>query len=239
MRRRSPWPRFSWARVQLPVIAITGRPAGLERALRDGLARGRHRRRERLGACCAGQATGCGAISRRTKPRVRPTCCGCADVPTAVLQALPQGQGWPATAPAGLTDIAVDHGEFEHLDDVGTSPPCSRSCCAHACRASVSSIHINGWIGAHDKMERRALGGGSRRSACVSTPRGVAVRRRLDQRPADVRAPAAVGGGGQHPPLPADAAACRRPMSRRRSAAKALPRSCSDCSTPGRRRSRG
>ena len=49
------------------------------------------------------------------------------------------------------TDIAIDHGEFTHL------PPAAIEQAAALMRAegltaTVSSIHINGWIGGHDKL---------------------------------------------------------------------------------------
>ncbi|WP_287877556.1 HAD-IIB family hydrolase [Acidovorax sp.] len=55
-------------------------------------------------------------------------------------------------SPGRETDIAIDHSEFTHL------PP---DAIAHALRimrsagmnATVSSIHINGWFGAHNKLE--------------------------------------------------------------------------------------
>jgi hydroxymethylpyrimidine pyrophosphatase-like HAD family hydrolase len=58
-----------------------------------------------------------------------------------------------ATDSAGReTDIAIDHSEFTHLPQEGID---------HAVRimrgagmnATVSSIHINGWFGAHNKLE--------------------------------------------------------------------------------------
>ena len=50
------------------------------------------------------------------------------------------------------TDIAIDHSEFAHL------PPASiaqavRIMRSEGMNASVSSIHINGWFGAHNKLE--------------------------------------------------------------------------------------
>jgi len=49
-----------------------------------------------------------------------------------------------------LTDIAVDHSEHAHL-----APAQIEAVCAvmreHGLQATVSSIHINGWIGAHNK----------------------------------------------------------------------------------------
>ncbi|HEX6363024.1 MAG TPA: HAD family hydrolase, partial [Albitalea sp.] len=49
-----------------------------------------------------------------------------------------------------ITDIAVDHGEFAHL------PPeriveVVRVMRSEGMHATVSSIHVNGWFGAHDK----------------------------------------------------------------------------------------
>ena len=49
------------------------------------------------------------------------------------------------------TDIAIDHGEFTHL------PPAAIEQAAALMRAegltaTISSIHINGWIGGHDKL---------------------------------------------------------------------------------------
>ena len=54
-------------------------------------------------------------------------------------------------SPGRETDIAIDHSEFAQLDEASI---------AHVVRlmqqgglnATVSSIHINGWIGAHDKL---------------------------------------------------------------------------------------
>ena len=58
-----------------------------------------------------------------------------------------------ATDSAGReTDIAIDHSEFTHL------PPSAIAECVAIMRAAgmnatVSSIHINGWYGAHNKLE--------------------------------------------------------------------------------------
>jgi hydroxymethylpyrimidine pyrophosphatase-like HAD family hydrolase len=81
---------------------------------------------------------------------------------SAVLEAVPRAR--LARDSAGrLTDIAVDHSEFEQLDDadIDTVLAIMR---AHGLKASVSSIHVNGWIGEHDKWTgsrwavERALG---------------------------------------------------------------------------------
>lgn len=55
-------------------------------------------------------------------------------------------------SPGRETDIAIDHSEFAHL---------KQECIDHAVRlmheagmnATVSSIHINGWYGTHNKLE--------------------------------------------------------------------------------------
>ena len=58
-----------------------------------------------------------------------------------------------ATDSAGReTDIAIDHSEFAHLDahDIAQVVKLMSEGGLHA---TVSSIHINGWIGQHDKLE--------------------------------------------------------------------------------------
>ena len=54
-------------------------------------------------------------------------------------------------SPGRATDIAVDHSEFEHL------PPAAIERVVALMReegmhATVSSIHVNGWFGSHDKL---------------------------------------------------------------------------------------
>ncbi|MES2282656.1 MAG: HAD-IIB family hydrolase [Pseudomonadota bacterium] len=50
------------------------------------------------------------------------------------------------------TDIAIDHSEFEHLDEAQIAAVVSlmRS---EGMNATVSSIHINGWFGTHNKWQ--------------------------------------------------------------------------------------
>jgi HAD superfamily hydrolase (TIGR01484 family) len=58
-----------------------------------------------------------------------------------------------ATDSAGReTDIAIDHSEFAQLDDA-TIARVVALMQAEGLRATVSSIHVNGWIGGHDKLE--------------------------------------------------------------------------------------
>lgn len=66
-----------------------------------------------------------------------------------ILARLP-GTCLATDSPGRLTDIAIDHSELAHLDAAQIE-----QCCllmrAHGLQATVSSIHINGWIGAHNK----------------------------------------------------------------------------------------
>ncbi|MBP6118294.1 MAG: HAD-IIB family hydrolase [Giesbergeria sp.] len=50
------------------------------------------------------------------------------------------------------TDIAIDHSEFTHLPQPAIDA-CVATMRAAGMSASVSSIHINGWFGAHNKWE--------------------------------------------------------------------------------------
>lgn len=49
------------------------------------------------------------------------------------------------------TDIAIDHSEFTHLPQADIERVVQRMQ-QHGLTATVSSIHINGWIGTHDKL---------------------------------------------------------------------------------------
>ena len=55
-------------------------------------------------------------------------------------------------SPGRETDIAIDHSEFTHLpqQDIDEAVRIMR---AAGMNATVSSIHINGWFGAHNKLE--------------------------------------------------------------------------------------
>jgi HAD superfamily hydrolase (TIGR01484 family) len=128
----------------VPIIAITGRPAGwsepfalawpvLAIVAENG---GVMLRRDAGGALRRDFSTD--AATRDLQ--------ACADavraeVPGATL----------ATDSAGrLTDIAIDHSEFSHLD----ASQIARVVAVmqrHGLTATVSSIHVNGWIGDHSK----------------------------------------------------------------------------------------
>lgn len=54
-------------------------------------------------------------------------------------------------SPGRETDIAVDHSEFAHLDEAAIARVTALMR-AEGMNATVSSIHINGWYGAHNKL---------------------------------------------------------------------------------------
>ena len=68
---------------------------------------------------------------------------------TQVLQQVPQAR-LALDSPGRHTDIAIDHSEHHRLDRAGQEAVLAvmRS---HGLTATVSSIHINGWLGEHDK----------------------------------------------------------------------------------------
>jgi HAD superfamily hydrolase (TIGR01484 family) len=72
------------------------------------------------------------------------------DVAAQILSAVP-GATLARDSAGRATDIAIDHGEFAHLDArsiervVGLMHGAGMT-------ATVSSIHINGWFGSHDKL---------------------------------------------------------------------------------------
>ena len=55
-------------------------------------------------------------------------------------------------SPGRETDIAIDHSEFTHLPQDAIDQAVRIMRCA-GMNATVSSIHINGWFGAHNKLE--------------------------------------------------------------------------------------
>jgi HAD superfamily hydrolase (TIGR01484 family) len=136
------------SRDRIPVVAITGRPAGwsepfalawpVAAIVAENGALMLRRDGDSLRLDFAQDAPTRGANSQRLQV--------CAQ---AVLKAVPGAT--LATDSAGrLTDIAVDHGEFAHLDtaQVAAVLAVMRS---HGLTATVSSIHVNGWIGTHSK----------------------------------------------------------------------------------------
>jgi HAD superfamily hydrolase (TIGR01484 family) len=132
----------------VPVIAITGRPQGwsepfarawpLAAIVAENGAVALTAQAGRLQVAYAQDA----ATRRRNAERLRAVAARIVrEVPGATLARDSAGR---------VTDIAIDHAEFAHLDDAAIAQVVAlmRSEGMHA---SVSSIHVNGWFGAHDK----------------------------------------------------------------------------------------
>lgn len=136
------------AAAHVPVVAITGRPAGWSEAFalawpvaaivaENGavLLRGQDGRL---------QVDFVADAATRAAHQVRLQACA-----RAVLAAVP-GAMLAQDSAGRLTDIAIDHSEFNQLG-AGPIAQVVALMRAHGLTATVSSIHINGWIGAHDK----------------------------------------------------------------------------------------
>ncbi|MDO9507487.1 MAG: HAD-IIB family hydrolase [Hydrogenophaga sp.] len=67
-----------------------------------------------------------------------------------VLRELPQAR-LATDSPGRETDIAIDHSEFAHLNETEIAQVVALMR-GDGLSATVSSIHINGWIGDHDKL---------------------------------------------------------------------------------------
>lgn len=73
-----------------------------------------------------------------------------AEVQRRIVREVPGAK--PARDSAGrVTDIAIDHSEFEHLDAAAIASVVALMR-EEGMTATVSSIHINGWFGSHDKL---------------------------------------------------------------------------------------
>jgi HAD superfamily hydrolase (TIGR01484 family) len=149
------------ARADVPVVAITGRPAGwsepfaMDWPVAAIVAENGAVMLRRVGARLQRDFT----QDEYTRAANQLHLQQCA---SAVLAAVPQAR-LARDSGGRLTDIAIDHSEFEWLGetDIDTVLAIMH---AHGLKASVSSIHVNGWIGEHDKWTgarwavERALG---------------------------------------------------------------------------------
>ena len=67
-----------------------------------------------------------------------------------VLREVP-GARLATDSPGRVTDIAIDHSEFNHLDDAAIAQVVALLR-EDGLTATVSSIHVNGWFGTHTKL---------------------------------------------------------------------------------------
>jgi HAD superfamily hydrolase (TIGR01484 family) len=132
----------------IPVIAITGRPAGWSEAFAQAwpvaaivAENGAVMLRATVGGLQHDFVDD--APTRQTNARRLAACAAAAlaEVPGAHLARDSAGR---------LTDIAIDHSEFATLDEAGIAAVVAVMR-RHGLTATVSSIHINGWLGPHSK----------------------------------------------------------------------------------------
>jgi HAD superfamily hydrolase (TIGR01484 family) len=133
----------------LPVIAVTGRPMGWSRAVAE---------QTPLAAVVA--ENGAVALVRDgdevridyvdAEPVRRANAERLRAVAARIVAEIP-GVTLAQDSAGRVTDIAVDHAEFAHLDParIGEVVTLMKS---EGMNATVSSIHVNGWFGAHTKL---------------------------------------------------------------------------------------
>lgn len=136
-------------RAGLPVIAITGRPQGwsegfaldwpVDAIVAENGAVALFREGDRLAIEYAQDAP----TRERNALRL-------AQAARRVLREVP-GATLSQDSPGRVTDIAIDHAEHAHLDRQQIAEVV-RVMQAEGLHATVSSIHINGWFGEHDKL---------------------------------------------------------------------------------------
>ena len=134
----------------LPVFAITGRPTGWSEAF--ALAWPVNAIVAENGAVALWRDAD-GALCKdwlQDEATRRANAARLQAVAQRILRELPH-TGLSQDSPGRETDIAIDHSEFTQLDDASIAQVV-RLMHEGGLNATVSSIHINGWIGDHDKL---------------------------------------------------------------------------------------
>jgi len=134
---------------QVPVIAITGRPLGwsepfaLAWPVAAIVAENGAVALIRQGATLLTEYAQDAATRTRNAVRLR-------EVAQRVLREVP-GSVLARDSAGRVTDIAVDHSEFTHLDSAAIARVVALMR-EEGMNATVSSIHVNGWFGSHTKL---------------------------------------------------------------------------------------
>ena len=133
----------------LPVVAITGRPMGWSLPFAAAwpvaaiVAENGAVAMFRAGAAVVTEYAQGEATRKRNAERLRA-------VAAMVLREVP-GSRLAHDSGGRVTDIAIDHSEFAHLDAEGIERVVAMMQ-REGMNATVSSIHINGWYGDHTKL---------------------------------------------------------------------------------------
>jgi HAD superfamily hydrolase (TIGR01484 family) len=133
----------------LPVVAVTGRPMGWSRAVAEQtplaavVAENGSVALVRDGDEVRVDYVDSEPVRRANAERLRAVAARIvAEVPGATLA---------QDSPGRVTDIAVDHAEFTHLEPARIAEVVALMK-GEGMNATVSSIHVNGWFGAHTKL---------------------------------------------------------------------------------------
>jgi HAD superfamily hydrolase (TIGR01484 family) len=134
----------------LPVFAITGRPAGWSEAF--ALAWPVNAIVAENGAVALWRGEGGQLLKAYQQDNAtrRDNAVRLKAVAQRVLDTVPQAR-LSQDSPGRETDIAIDHSEFAQLSEADIARVV-RLMREGGLNATVSSIHINGWIGDHDKL---------------------------------------------------------------------------------------
>lgn len=137
------------AAAKVPVIAITGRPAGWSEPYARSWPVAAIVAENGATAWIGGQLEFVqdAATRQHNTERLK-------TVATRILREIP-GTQLAQDSAGRITDIAIDHSEFTQLD-TATIERVVALMKAEGMNATVSSIHINGWYGSHDKVSGAA-----------------------------------------------------------------------------------
>jgi HAD superfamily hydrolase (TIGR01484 family) len=133
----------------VPVVAITGRPVGWSEVFARAwplaaiVPENGAVALIRYGDAVITEYAQDGATRTRHATRLR-------EVAARLLREVP-GATLARDSAGRITDIAVDHGEFAHLEDAAIARVVALMR-EEGMTVTVSSIHINGWFGEHDKL---------------------------------------------------------------------------------------
>ncbi|HEX6722452.1 MAG TPA: HAD-IIB family hydrolase [Burkholderiaceae bacterium] len=133
----------------LPALAITGRPMGWsEPFVRDGMLDAIVAEN---GAVALFREGGAVRIEYAQDEATRHANAARLRQVAAQVQREVPGASLARDSAGRVTDIAVDHSEFAHLDGAAIARVVAIMQAA-GMSATVSSIHVNGWFGAHTKL---------------------------------------------------------------------------------------
>jgi HAD superfamily hydrolase (TIGR01484 family) len=133
----------------LPALAITGRPMGWsEPFVRDGTLDAIVAENGAVALCRAGATV---QIEYAQDESTRNANAERLRQVAAQVQREVPGATLARDSAGRVTDIAVDHSEFAHLDGAAIERVVAIMQAA-GMSATVSSIHVNGWFGAHTKL---------------------------------------------------------------------------------------